>query len=167
MSGHLCGSSQVWATTSPKPTSANGWPLSRGVTVLVVDDGSVLGYVHVYIDASLITGRRAQLGGLSVADGHRGRGVGETLLAGTEARGRQQDLPDDLGPLGKRAHTRAPLLPAMRVRPRQAPASRLGASEVTPSCSTPLRESVVVGSDVETAGCTDRLELPQQLLFGS
>lgn len=63
--------------------------LPESHTVLVVDDGSVLGYVHVYIDASLITGRRAQLGGLSVADGHRGRGVGETLLSGAEAWARQ------------------------------------------------------------------------------
>lgn len=64
--------------------------LPESHVVLVADDDAILGYVHVYVDPSLITGRRAQLGGFSVADGHRRRGVGETLLARAEAWARQQ-----------------------------------------------------------------------------
>ncbi|MFA9431252.1 GNAT family N-acetyltransferase [Egicoccus sp. AB-alg2] len=47
-----------------------------------VDD--VVGFVHVYVDHTLLLERRAQLGGLAVLDGWHGRGVAAALLRRAE-----------------------------------------------------------------------------------
>lgn len=61
--------------------------LPAGDAVFVAHDttGEVVGFVHVYLDHSLLVARRAQLAGLSVAAGWHRRGVGGQLLARAES----------------------------------------------------------------------------------
>lgn len=60
--------------------------------VLVADvDEHVVGWIHVYVDESLIVGRRGQLGGLSVDAASQGQGVATALLDAAESWARRQD----------------------------------------------------------------------------
>lgn len=44
----------------------------------------VLGWVHIYVDHTLIVARRAQLGGIAVSEESRGRGVATHLMEAAE-----------------------------------------------------------------------------------
>jgi GNAT superfamily N-acetyltransferase len=54
--------------------------------VLVAEgpDGQVIGWVHVFVRQLLVVDRHAELGGLVVDEGHRGRGVGRLLMETAE-----------------------------------------------------------------------------------
>jgi GNAT superfamily N-acetyltransferase len=59
----------------------------RGIgshVVLVAAAEKVVGWVHVFLCATLGTGLRAELGGLVVDESHRGRGLGKALMAAAE-----------------------------------------------------------------------------------
>lgn len=65
--------------------------LPDGHAVLVADvDERVVGWIHIYVDQSLIVGRRGQLGGLSVDAASQGQGVATALLDAAEAWARGQ-----------------------------------------------------------------------------
>ena len=54
-------------------------------TVLVVElDNAVVGWIHVYGVTWVQMGRFAGIGGLAVADGHRGTGIGTLLVEAAE-----------------------------------------------------------------------------------
>jgi GNAT superfamily N-acetyltransferase len=55
------------------------------VFVAHTDDGSVVGWLHVYGSYLLESDPHAEIGGLVVADGSRGRRVGAALMAAAEA----------------------------------------------------------------------------------
>jgi GNAT superfamily N-acetyltransferase len=52
---------------------------------VAIGDDAVVGWIHVYRVVLLETSRQAEVGGLVVADGHRGRGVGQQLLRAAES----------------------------------------------------------------------------------
>jgi GNAT superfamily N-acetyltransferase len=56
-----------------------------GVVLVAADAAGVAGWVHVREVAVLQAARFAELGGLVVASGRRGEGVGERLLVAAEA----------------------------------------------------------------------------------
>lgn len=59
--------------------------LPRHHAVFVAEvDAEVAGWVHVYVDPSLIVERRAQLGGLSADAQSQGKGVASALLEAAE-----------------------------------------------------------------------------------
>jgi GNAT superfamily N-acetyltransferase len=57
---------------------------ANGVFVAVAGDGTVLGWIHVHARHLLESDPFAELGGLVVSSGHRGKGVGKRLLAEAE-----------------------------------------------------------------------------------
>ena len=54
------------------------------------EDGRAVGWVHVALSASLLSGPKADIGGLVVDEGHRSGGVGAELLAAAEAWARER-----------------------------------------------------------------------------
>ena len=54
------------------------------------DDGQVVGWTHVYVEYLLESDDGAELGGLVVADGTRGHGIGRALLAAAEEWARER-----------------------------------------------------------------------------
>lgn len=59
--------------------------------ILVADaGGSIVGWIHVYGVTWVQLGRFAGVGGMVVADGHRGEGIGSQLLAAAEGWGRDR-----------------------------------------------------------------------------
>ena len=52
--------------------------------VACLDDGALIGWVHVFIAHRVQAESFAELGGFLVAEGHRNRGVGKRLLAAAE-----------------------------------------------------------------------------------
>jgi GNAT superfamily N-acetyltransferase len=61
-------------------------------SVLVAEgpDGTVLGWIHVFITRQLESDPGAEIGGLVVDEGARGSGVGSALLASVEAWARER-----------------------------------------------------------------------------
>jgi GNAT superfamily N-acetyltransferase len=58
---------------------------------LVAEDGGrAVGWVHVEIVASLVSGLNANIGGLVIDDAHRSVGIGAELLAAAEAWARER-----------------------------------------------------------------------------
>ena len=47
-------------------------------------DGTVAGWIYVYLDPSLLNDPQAEIGGLIVDEGYRGRRIGECLLSEAE-----------------------------------------------------------------------------------
>jgi GNAT superfamily N-acetyltransferase len=66
----------------------NASPDVRSVLV-AEEDGRAIGWVHVELEASLLSGIKADIGGLVVDEAHRSGGVGADLLAAAEAWARQ------------------------------------------------------------------------------
>jgi GNAT superfamily N-acetyltransferase len=54
------------------------------IYLATIPGGKVVGWAHVFGVSSLVSAPFAEVGGLVVAAGHRGRGVGKLLLAATE-----------------------------------------------------------------------------------
>jgi GNAT superfamily N-acetyltransferase len=56
-------------------------------TLLVAQgfNSSLLGWVHIYLCPSLLTGLEAEIGGLIVDEGYRGQGIGKLLMRHAEA----------------------------------------------------------------------------------
>lgn len=54
------------------------------VLVAVDPDGCVIGWIHVFLALHVQSPRCAEVGGMVVAEGHRGAGVGSRLLAAAE-----------------------------------------------------------------------------------
>jgi len=69
-----------------------GNPDSR-VLVCEGEGGSVLGWLHVFGNHLLESNPDAEVGGLVVADGARGRGVGTALMAAAETWARERGYP--------------------------------------------------------------------------
>lgn len=53
--------------------------------VAVTSDGSVVGWIHIFLASRILSDRFAELGGFVVAADHRGRGIGTKLLAEAES----------------------------------------------------------------------------------
>lgn len=60
--------------------------------VAVDSEGRVLGWAHVFVAPFLESGPNAELGGLVVEEGARGRGIGAALVARTEAWARERGI---------------------------------------------------------------------------
>jgi GNAT superfamily N-acetyltransferase len=61
--------------------------------VLVAEaDGRAIGWVHVELDASLVSGTKANIGGLVVDEAHRSGRIGAELLAAAEAWARERGV---------------------------------------------------------------------------
>jgi len=56
----------------------------HAVIVACLDDGSIVGFVHVFIALRIETDAFAELGGFIVAEKYRGRGIGTYLLTAAE-----------------------------------------------------------------------------------
>ncbi len=57
---------------------------------VAVLENEVVGWIHLYVDYSLMDDPLAMVGGLVVDAGHRGRGIGRQLMAQAETWGRVQ-----------------------------------------------------------------------------
>jgi len=57
----------------------------RHAVLVAEEDGRAIGWVHVALVTSLVSGLKADIGGLVVDEGHRSGGVGAELLAAAEA----------------------------------------------------------------------------------
>lgn len=74
--------------TDPSAVAARLDPLLRALDhqVLVAEiDGGVVGWAHAFTAIRIETEPFVELGGLVVAEAHRGRGVGRTLVRAAEA----------------------------------------------------------------------------------
>ena len=60
--------------------------------VAVDSEDRVLGWAHVFVAPFLESGPNAELGGLVVEEGARGRGIGAALVARTEAWARERGI---------------------------------------------------------------------------
>ncbi|MCG8460087.1 MAG: GNAT family N-acetyltransferase [Holophagales bacterium] len=54
------------------------------VLVACSADGTLVGWIHVFLAHRVESGPFAEIGGFVVSEGHRGQGVGTELLAGAE-----------------------------------------------------------------------------------
>ena len=65
---------------------------AQEASVMVAEgpDGTVLGWIHVFITRQLESDPGAEIGGLVVDEGARGRGVGSALVASVEAWARER-----------------------------------------------------------------------------
>jgi GNAT superfamily N-acetyltransferase len=62
------------------------------ILVAIRSDGSELvGWVHVFVRELLMLERHAEIGGLVVAEGQRGRGIGHLLMAEAERWARRKE----------------------------------------------------------------------------
>jgi GNAT superfamily N-acetyltransferase len=82
LSGEL-GYPSSTSFTEERLQSLLGTP-ANGVFVAAANDGSVLGWIHVYATHFLESDPFAELGGFVVTAPHRGRGIGKQLLAEAE-----------------------------------------------------------------------------------
>ncbi len=57
------------------------------------EDGSIIGWVHVFRTRRVFSEAFAELGGMIVDEGHRGAGVGAKLLEAAEAWARKANCP--------------------------------------------------------------------------
>lgn len=62
----------------------------RVVYVAYLSNESIVGWVHVYVSESLLTGRRAEIDGLIVNELYRGCGAGRLLMQSAEQWAKQQ-----------------------------------------------------------------------------
>jgi GNAT superfamily N-acetyltransferase len=62
----------------------------RHAALVADEDGRAIGWVHVALVTSLVSGLKADIGGLVVDENHRSGGVGAELLAAAEAWAREQ-----------------------------------------------------------------------------
>jgi GNAT superfamily N-acetyltransferase len=62
----------------------------RHAALVADEDGRAIGWVHVALVTSLVSGLKADIGGLVVDESHRSGGVGAALLAAAEAWAREQ-----------------------------------------------------------------------------
>jgi GNAT superfamily N-acetyltransferase len=60
-------------------------PRREQMIVALDEEGRVIGWVHVAEVRSAVLSRAADIGGLVVDQAHRGRGIGEELMAAAEA----------------------------------------------------------------------------------
>lgn len=75
----------AWPKVSPPQIAHRLAELPDDHAVFVATSGDdVIGWVHVFLDHSLIVGRRAQIGGLSVIEDYQGSGVGQALMRHAE-----------------------------------------------------------------------------------
>jgi GNAT superfamily N-acetyltransferase len=88
----LCG--QLGYPATPSEVLGRFQRLARRedarVFVAEDEDGGIAGWTHVYVEYLLESDNGAELGGLVVADGSRGRGVGRALLAAAEEWARER-----------------------------------------------------------------------------
>jgi GNAT superfamily N-acetyltransferase len=82
---------QLGYPTSVEETGQRLLALEGRHAALVADeDGQAIGWVHVALVTSLVSGLKADIGGLVVDENHRSGGVGAELLAAAEAWARAQ-----------------------------------------------------------------------------
>jgi GNAT superfamily N-acetyltransferase len=62
----------------------------RHAAFVADEDGRAIGWVHVALVTSLLSGLKADIGGLVVDENHRSGGVGAELVAAAEAWAREQ-----------------------------------------------------------------------------
>ena len=62
----------------------------RHAALVADEDGRAIGWVHVALVTSLVSGMKADIGGLVVDENHRSDGIGAELLAAAEAWAREQ-----------------------------------------------------------------------------
>ncbi len=62
---------------------------ARHAALVADEDGRAVGWVHVALVTSLVSGLKADIGGLVVDDAHRSSGIGAELLAAAEAWARE------------------------------------------------------------------------------
>ncbi len=66
---------------------------SNAIFVAEVSETGIAGWVHVYTQTYVEDDYHAEIGGLVVADGFRGQGVGRRLMESAEAWAREQGCP--------------------------------------------------------------------------
>ena len=91
----------------------------RDIVYVAIDPaGEVVGWIQASVRELVMVDHHAEVGGLVVAEGQRGRGCGRMLMAAAESWARQ-GLQGGLRPLQHRAPGRAPVLPEAGLRPLQ------------------------------------------------
>jgi GNAT superfamily N-acetyltransferase len=77
---------QLGYPASPEETTQRLSALEgRHAALVAEEDGRAIGWVHVALVTSLVSGLKADIGGLVVDERHRSGGVGAELLAAAEA----------------------------------------------------------------------------------
>ena len=90
----LCSQLGYPTTGPPSVARLTAVVRSSGHAVLVacLSDGLVVGWVHVFLALRVESNTFAELGGLVVAEAHRGRGIGRALLVAAEEWGVEQGV---------------------------------------------------------------------------
>ena len=82
---------QLGYPTDPEETVQRLSALDDRHAALVADEGGrAIGWVHVTLVTSLVSGMKGDIGGLVVDESHRSGGVGAELLAAAEAWARER-----------------------------------------------------------------------------